>query len=387
MKLTPAEFDDIRCYEKRDMRSVFDQLLADTRFLQLLPTLFPGTTTEILREQLYTCRDILEFQRKFIYPLIADIMQRHSDGFTLNCTAIPDHSVPYTFLSNHRDIVLDAALLSELLIKENFPTTVEIAIGDNLLIHPWIKHVVRLNKAFIVQRSLGLRETLVASQRMSRYMHFVIQEKRNPIWIAQREGRAKDSNDRTQESVLKMLAMGGDGTSTECLKAMNIAPLTISYEYDPCDFLKAKEFQLRRDHPDYRKTCEDDLLNMKTGIFGYKGRVHYHVSACVSSWLDDLGGLPKTDLFTTVAQRIDRDIFLGYQIFPNNYIAADLLSGSDDHATNYSEADVKKFETYLDGQLAKIDLANPDLPFLRERILTMYANPLRNHEAALHTQS
>ncbi|MBR1712684.1 MAG: acyltransferase [Alloprevotella sp.] len=383
---TPAEFDSIRCYEARDMQPVFEELLADPQFLAVLPHVCPDLPIDQLRARLYACPDILDFQRQFIYSLVYGIMDRASTGLSMDCTAVADRSVPYTFLSNHRDIVLDSALLSALLIENGFPTTAEVAIGDNLLIHPWIKHVVRLNKAFIVQRSLGLRETLVASQLMSRYMHFVVREKRDPIWIAQREGRAKDSDDRTQESVLKMIAMGGEGTPVESLKEMHIAPLTISYEYDPCDYLKAREFQLRRDNPDYRKTREDDLLNMRTGIYGFKGRVHYQVAPCINAWLDEYADLRKNEFFETVARRIDHDIFLGYRLYPNNYIAADRLSGNSDHSAHYTAADEERFEAYLQGQLDKVGLPAPDCAFLRERMLTMYANPLRNHEAARRSE-
>ena len=152
-----------------------------------------------------------------------------------------------------------------MLMEEDFRTTVEIAIGDNLLIYPWIKKLVRINKSFIVQRSLSMRQFLESSQRMSRYMHFAVREKHENLWIAQREGRAKDSNDRTQDSVLKMMAMGGEGTPAERLKEMHIVPMAISYEYDPCDILKAIEFQQNRDNPDFKKSRQDDLMNMRTG--------------------------------------------------------------------------------------------------------------------------
>ena len=161
----------------------------------------------------------------------------------------------------------------------------EIAIGDNLLIYPWIKKFVRVNKSFIVQRALTMRQMLESSARMSRYMHYTIGEKNQSIWIAQREGRAKDSNDRTQDSVLKMLAMGGEGDVVSRLMEMNIAPLAISYEYDPCDYLKAQEFQLKRDIEGYKKTMADDLKNMQTGLFGYKGRVHFQTGACLNDLL------------------------------------------------------------------------------------------------------
>ena len=271
--------------------------------------------------------------------------------------------------------MLDSAFLDVKLVEAGYPTTVEIGIGDNLLIYPWIKRLVRMNKAFTVRRGLSLRETLAASQLMSRYIHFAVTQKKENIWIAQREGRAKDSNDRTQDAVLKMLAIGGD------LKELNIVPLTISYEYDPCDYLKAQEFQQKRDNPAFKKSRQDDLDNMKTGIFGYKGRVVYRTAAPINTWIDQLKDLPKADFFKAVAERMDREIHRGYEIFPCNYIALDELNGNQANSAHYTASDKQHFEAYLSGQLAKITIENKDEAFLRERILTMYANPLRNQLA------
>ena len=208
-------------------------------------------------------------------------------------------------------------------------TTVEIAIGDNLLIYPWIHKLVRVNKSFIVKRGLNMRQKLEASALMSRYMHFAMKEKHENLWIAQRQGRAKDSNDRTQDSVLKMMAMAGEGDVTERLKELNIVPLAISYEYDPCDFLKAKELQQKRDDEHFQKSPEDDLINMQTGLYGYKGRIHFQTSACLNHELDELKelNLPKCDLFTAISETIDRHIHSSYRLFAGNYVACDLLMG------------------------------------------------------------
>ena len=312
-------------------------------------------------------------------PVVNYIIRKHTDGcqFDDSCTKNSSLDERYTFVSNHRDIVLDSAFLDVKLVEAGYPTTVEIGIGDNLLIYPWIKRLVRMNKAFTVRRGLSLRETLAASQLMSRYIHFAVTQKKENIWIAQREGRAKDSNDRTQDAVLKMLAMGGD------LKELNIVPLTISYEYDPCDYLKAQEFQQKRDNPKFKKSRQDDLDNMKTGIFGYKGRVVYRTAVPVNTWIDELADLPKTDFFKVLAERMDKEIHKGYELFPCNYIALDELNGNEANNAHYTAADKQRFESYLSGQLAKITLENKDEAFLRERILTMYANPVINHLAAM----
>lgn len=384
--MTIHDFDAIRPLLPEELPAAFDELLADAQFCGIMQSFFKGVPIETLKSKIYACKDSLEVQKTFFYPLIHSVLQKCSKGFDMDASAIaPDaRTENFTFVSNHRDIVLDPALLSVLLIDNGFGNTVEIAIGDNLLIYPWIKTLVRINKSFIVQRSAGMREMLISSKRMSEYMHFAIAEKHENIWIAQREGRAKDSNDRTQESVLKMMAMGGDGTPFENLKALNITPLTISYEYDPCDFLKAKEFQQKRDNTAFKKSRQDDLTNMQTGITGYKGRVKYRLSAPVNTWIDELKALPKGEFFKAVAQRIDSEIHRHYELFPNNYIALDLLRQTDHHAAHYTEKDKAEFEAYLAQRLSLIDLPDKDEAFLRERILTMYANPLINYLAATH---
>ena len=267
-----------------------------------------------------------------------------------------------------------------MLLVDNGQNTVEIAIGDNLLIFPWIKKLVRINKSFIVQRALTMRQMLEASARMSRYMHLAINEKKENIWIAQREGRAKDSDDRTQDSVLKMMAMGGEGSIVERLKDLNITPAAISYEYDPCDYLKAKEYQQKRDNPDFKKSREDDLLNMQTGIFGRKGKIHFQLTSCINDKLDNLDpAMPKTEVFTAISAMIDKQIHANYRFYPGNYVAYDWLTGENLFTDKYTAEEKNIFEQYINGQLAKIDLPNKDEEFLREKMLVMYANPVKNY--------
>lgn len=381
--IIPEEFTDIRPYTSDEIPAAIDALLADEEFCTILKGFYKDVPLEALRMKGHACKDNLEFQKEFFYPLVHDILRRCSKGCEFDSSSLTDRSASYTFVSNHRDIVLDSAFLCVLLIDSGFSTTAEIAIGDNLLIRPWIKTLVRLNKSFVVKRSAGLRETLAASRTMSRYMHFAIAEKHENIWIAQREGRAKDSDDRTQESVLKMMTLGGEGSVLDRLRSLNIVPLTISYEYDPCDFLKAREFQLKRDNPGYKKTPADDLANMQTGIFGYKGHVHYRASAPINAWLDALADLPKAEFFVEVARRMDREIHRGYMLFPVNYIAADMLDGSARYAAEYAEGQRADFEKYVEERIALIQLPDKDEAFLRERILTMYANPLRNYFTAI----
>ena len=426
-----SQFDEIRPYEAGEMKQAFEDLLNDRQFNVVLkgfaPWLPKSVRNGLLRLAFVGIKTPLDFQKRFMKPVVKYIIRKHTDGCSFDDSALQGHQIShlnerFTFVSNHRDIVLDSAFLDVKLFEAGYPTTVEIGIGDNLLIYPWIKRLVRMNKAFTVRRGLSLRETLAASQLMSRYIHYAVTQKKENIWIAQREGRAKDSNDRTQDAVLKMLAMGGPLIENEesgmenydmtqdsnvveksqglhgnhnsqlsivnsqllsSLRELNIVPLTISYEYDPCDYLKAQEFQQKRDNPAFKKSKQDDLDNMKTGIFGYKGRVVYRASEPINTWIDTLKDLPAKEFFTVVAQRMDHAIHRGYELFPCNYIAADLLSGVRHNADHYTQADEQRFEAYLQGQLAKIKLPEKDDAFLRERMLTMYANPLKNYLAAL----
>ena len=377
--MTLSDFDAIRPFEPEELPAAYDRLVANPQFRAVVGMLYPQVPFEALEKKMRACNTSMEFQLAFCYDFLEMLMAKASLGMDINVDAI-DVSKRFTFVSNHRDIVLDSALLDKLLVDAGFKTTCEIAIGDNLLSLPWVKDLVRINKSFIVERSLQPREMLLASKRLSEYMHFVIQEKNDNVWIAQREGRAKDSDDRTQPAILKMMAMGGTGTPSERLQQLHIVPLSISYEFDPCDFLKAREFQLRRDNPEWKKGKNDDVVSMQTGIMGFKGHVHYHCAPCIDEYLQQLpADTPKTEFFDIVAAHIDGEIHRNYRLYPSNYIAADMLDGTSfAKEGKYTEADRQQFEAYLQGQLNKIDLADKDIPFLRERMLTMYANPLRN---------
>lgn len=392
------DFDEIRPYSEEEMPVIFNELLADRQFNRVLRALMPGVPTRlrngILRLMYRGVRSSQDFQLRFMKPVVRYIIWKCTAGMTFNYPTDFSKHGRYVFLSNHRDIVLDSAFLDVALEGNGFERTVEIGIGDNLLIYPWIKKLVRMNKAFTVRRGLTSHEMMRSSVLMSQYIHFAVNGKQENVWIAQREGRAKDSDDRTQDSVLKMFCLGAPeelvkqpgltsgGSVIAALKHLHIAPLTISYEYDPCDYLKAEEFQFKRDVPGWKKSKQDDLDNMKTGILGKKGRVKYVLSPCIDSWLDTIDpALPKKDIFRIVAEHIDHEIHSRYHLYPCNWIALDEIEGTD-NSDKYSEKDKQKFEQYLQQQMAKVKVPNPDVAFLRERMLTMYANPARNYITA-----
>lgn len=375
----PSEFDPIRPFEPEELPVVYDRILADKQFQQVLAYLYPDVPMEILEQKIRACKTNLEFQKAFCYPFLQRLVTTLSLGLSMDATNI-DIRKRYTFISNHRDIVLDSAFLDKLLIDVGFSTTCEIAIGDNLLSADWIRDLVRINKSFTVERALHSVEMLRASKRMSEYIHFAVAEKNENVWIAQRQGRAKNSNDLTQPAILKMMVMGGEGSIIDRLKQLHIVPLSISYEYDPCDYLKAREYQLRRDIPYWKKTAEDDLESMLIGIKGFKGHIFYHCAPCIDDWLDTLDtDLPKNKLFDAIASHIDHEIHSSYKLYPINYVALDMIQDTKVYEEYYTQDDYEKFDSYLAGQIEKIDIENRDEQFLRTCLLTQYAYPVKNY--------
>ena len=376
---TPQEFSDICPFSDAQFKEKMKELVAEDGFKHAVTWVMPDIDFDGFCKMLLQINTKKEFQENVMFDFLKLLAAKTTEGISYDNIEKVDQNKSYTMMTNHRDIVLDSALLHMLLFDAGCDTTTEIAIGDNLLKLPWVKDIVRLNKSFIVQRSLPMRQMLAASKLLAEYMHFVIAEKDDNVWIAQREGRAKDSNDRTAEAILKMMTMGGEGSIKERLLSLHLVPLAISYEYDPCDFLKAQEFQLRRDVADWKKGPMDDVVSMQTGIMGYKGHIHYQAAPCIDEWLRALpDDMPKNEFYVAVAEHLDHEIWRGYRLYPSNFVALDLLRGTDEHADRYTAEDRQRFEAYLDAQLKKIQLPNPDWAFLRERILTMYANPAIN---------
>ncbi len=383
METASPNFDDIRPLNDNEVQDAIEKLLANEEFRRAIRYIKPNLDWEQFSQTMRACKTKEEFKSTLSYDAVTTVIKSTTFSLTLSGRSrLPKDKKACTFLSNHRDIVLDASFLNILLFEAGYGMT-QVAIGDNLLIRPWIETFVRLNNSFIVKRGVSIRQMLEVSRKLSAYINHTIKETKESIWIAQREGRAKDSNDRTQPSVLKMLAMSGDPNTLKALMDLNIVPVAISYEYDPCDYLKAKEFQQKRDNPDYQKSQQDDMLNMETGILSNKGRVHFSIAGPINGQLEKLD--PQTDkneLLSQVAAIIDQEIYKHYRFYPGNYVAYDLLTGTRRFSNLYGLKEKKEFETYLQGQLDKIVLPNKDENFLRTKILEMYVNPLKNHLAA-----
>lgn len=374
-----SKFDDIAPLYDHEVKQAIQDILVDPGFQHAVKYIMPEIDWVEFSAEMSKYATKKEFQSRMIYPVIKALGMRVSSSMKLDNWESIDRSVEHLFLSNHRDIVLDAGLLNILRHEKGFETT-EIAIGDNLLIHPWIDKLVRLNKSFIVRRGLSIKERLIASKHMSEYIHYAISEKKESVWIAQREGRAKNSDDRTQDSLLKMLALYPEDKSfIESLKELNLIPLSISYEYDPCDYLKAKEFQQKRDNPDFKKTQRDDLLNMEIGILGKKGNVVFRFGNCINDELDKITEPDKRLQPEIAAQIIDKEIHRNYEIFPCNYIAYDLFYKETRFKDKYTSDQLEEFKVYLDKQIKKIDLDYIDYDFVWDKMLEMYSNTLKNY--------
>lgn len=375
---TDNEFDDIRPLHDSEVKEAIDILLKDQWFKVIAEPLLAPTTWADFSKLMRSFNSIYEFQTEVIYDFILKFIKGNVDDLSLLNPNNIDLNKSYTYISNHRDIILDAGLFNISLQAQGFHTT-EIAIGDNLLIYPWITTLVRLNRSFIVKRSIPARQVLQASEHLSKYMHWTITQKKQSIWIAQREGRAKDSNDRTQTSLLKMLTLEDRKNPIESIKKLNLVPLSVSYEYDPCDFLKAQEFQLKRDISDYKKTDRDDLTNMMTGLQGYKGDICFRVCKPLNEKIDSISSTQnRAAILQDIANLIDEEIFKNYEIYTINYIAHDMLKNTDRFSNKYTAQEKNNFIAYINKQIDKIKIDNKDIDFLQHKIVEMYANELIN---------
>ncbi len=354
-----TEFSHICAYTGDERIAAYQRAFADPQCQKALQMLMPqGVEVDFS----------LDFDKHYLVPFVGMLAQRFTEGISATHTENV-HVGKATYLTNHRDIVLDASFLSYLLLTQFGVERPYMGIGNNLYGQPWIEDFVRASKCFTVIRGGGPKELIQNAQTLSAYIASLLADNHS-IWLAQREGRAKDSDDRTAPAILKMLTMGQAGSFIENVKNLNICPVAISYEYDPCDYLKAWEMQAKRDNPAWKKTKEDDLRSMAIGISGRKGKVVYGFSPSINSELDAIEAATsvRSEQVARVTELIDKHIHSHYFIHDTYKQALELLEGGHN-----------EFEDYVQAQIAKIELENKDVPFLRECILRMYANPYINY--------
>ncbi len=381
MDAPELDYTEIAPYDDSQFAERVAEMVKEPGFEHAVRWVLPDVDYEQFVSLLRSTRTKKDFQINIMQKFLEELEAHTSAGITMSGLENVKPELSYAFVSNHRDIVLDASFINLCFLRHGMRTS-EVAIGDNLLIYDWITHLVKLNGSFIVKRNLPARQALEGAKQLSAYIHYAITGKHESIWIAQRQGRAKDSSDHTQESVIKMLALGGQRSVSERLAELNIFPVSISYEYDPNDYLKTREYLLKHRDPDFKKSQHDDLFSMETGLMGYKGRVHIAFSSCISSLIESISAdTDKQEVYRRVCHSIDCGIHGGYKIFPINYVSYDRAFDSDMYSDRYSSEEAAKVTAYIEGQLDKIDV--PDITvqernFMRTYMYTMYANPLRN---------
>jgi 1-acyl-sn-glycerol-3-phosphate acyltransferase len=369
------DFDDIRPYTDKEVKSKIKLMLKDRALDDVLMHVFKvRPKVQMVKLQLRMVRSIKQFQGTIIYDLLRWIINNTSDGVKCKGVEKLDKEKAYLFISNHRDIVLDAGLLNYLIFEQGLNTT-QIAIGDNLLLYDWIEHAVKLNRAFIIKRGLQPRELMKASMKVSAYIRKSIVEDNISSWIAQREGRTKDGNDKTQPSVLKMLNLSNKKSIAEGFNELNIVPVSISYEIEPCGLAKMKEL-IKKEHYGQKKTSKDDLKSMSMGMFNPKGRIQYNFGEPIKVDYEPTdNAAEKNRRIEEISELIDKHIYLNYKLWPNNYVAYDILMQEHRFKNKYTHAEEKKFKTMLDQALIHIDFP---ITNIQERFLKLYANPVIN---------
>lgn len=381
MESKQYDFSDIAPYDDSIFKEKMASLVVDPGFLHAVNYTMPKEDVPVLLDEMKQMDNKYDFQHQIMFPFLEMLAKTTTAGISLGGVKYYNPGMNYTFITNHRDIVLDASFLGLALLRRDLPTP-EVAIGNNLLVFDWINDLVRLNKSFIVKRNTGLREGLMAAKKLSAYIHHAILEKQESVWIAQREGRAKDSSDHTQESLVKMLAIAGEGSFMEKIKEINLMPVSISYEFDPNDYLKVREFLQKRRDPDFKKSQRDDLFSMETGLLQFKGKVHFQLTPRINSKLEQIGDFHDNNRAAKhVCSLIDQAIHRSYEIFEINYVAFDLLHDTDRFARKYTPEKKEEIIKYFNSQLDKVDLADvtdEERDFMWEMMLTMYSNPLRN---------
>ena len=377
--LASYDFDEIRPYRDEEVPEIMNRLSVDPVFSRVLKNLFVDESRiQEIKEAIVQTRDVESFQRSFMVPFLENIIKTSTCGLTVGGTEYLEKSKSYLFISNHRDIVLDSALLNVEVYRLGFKPT-EIAIGSNLLIYQWIEDVSRVNRSFIVKRNIPVRQMLQSSHLLSAYIRHTVTNNGNSIWIAQREGRSKDGLDQTSPALLKMLNMSNKQKFVRGFQELSIVPMAISYEIEPCGNEKVAELLKRQADPDFQKSEKDDLLSMASGLKNQKGRIHIQFGEPIDR--SALKGLSKegniNDRLKRLADYIDYQIYNNYMLYPNNFIAYDLYYNCNKYIEQYSIEDQKLF---IELTHQRLKLVNEDREEAMELWLKMYATPVFSFE-------
>ncbi len=370
------EFEDIRPYYDDEIKLVATKLITDPVFMQLINYLWPSMTFEDVKQKLAKVNSSQDFQLEFMHGAIRKVLELSATELSSSGFEHLDKTKSYLFVANHRDILLDAAILQVLLVEHGFQTS-EISFGSNLKEKGFINEFVKLNRMFTVLRDGSSKELYEISRKLSAYVRHTLVDKKVSLWIAQRNGRTKDGCDITQNGLLKMLNISGKKTFSENFQQLNIVPLTISYEYEPCDYLKTQETYLANLNTKYVKSPGEDLNSIITGIKQFKGKIHLTVGKPIEK--KDLVAIDvfenDNDKIKAFAAMLDKLIYSNYKTNPVNFIAADILEKSYKRADKYNSEEKQSFINYIEESLKKI---KGEREQVKQLFLKIYATPVLN---------
>lgn len=369
------EFTDISPYTDAEAVEALGKLADHPAVVEVSKAIFPDKEPEFLRKILKSVKSIDEFQILVMNKAVEWVLSTTAHNFSYDGIGnLKKINGKFLAMSNHRDIILDPAITQVVLYRNAIPMT-EIAVGSNLLTNKYIEYLIRSNRMIKVIRGINARQLYLSSQVLSKYIRECITSGRSSIWIAQREGRAKDGIDTTEQGLLKMLDMSGTADFTTNFEELNIVPLSISYEYEPCDILKARERLISRTQK-YVKGSREDLISIMTGIEQQKGNIHLNIgSPLTHDEIDAASCCNKNDRYQAIRHAVDVRIIEGYKLWKTNYIGYDMVNHTFKYRDKYTPEDVAQFTDYVEHQLDKVEksLCRADL---RDIFLRIYANPV-----------
>ena len=370
-----TKFDDIRPYNDSEVHPALERIVANPLFSNVAQYLFPGQDENMFRQLLLSCNSKEDFQVKVMSQIVAKILQGTAKELTFSGLEHFNGGKKHLIVSNHRDIVLDSAII-QLILHQHGVETTEIAVGDNLITSSFIEDITRSNKMIKVIRSSNPREVYTTSKVLSEYIRYNVANQKSSVWIAQRNGRTKDGIDVTEQGLLKMFDMSGSGDFVKDFAELSILPTSISYEFEPCDIQKAVEMYVSR-RQKYVKAEGEDLKSILTGIMQPKGNIHIAFNEPVSlEEIQDASQLDKNEKFKAICTAMDRRIVAEYKLWGNNYIAYDMLNATNEYASMYTAEQKAAFEGYMAVQLSSVKLPDIDMVELKEIFLSIYANPV-----------
>ncbi len=370
------DFENIRPYNEAEAQEAIQRIVKQHEFNSVLSFVFSKDQVETMRARATGSKSISDFQKNFMRPLVREIVKKTAESLSTTGfnTLHPDE--PHLFIGNHRDITLDSSILATLLTDYNI--SLGITWGDNLMVSPFVTDLGKINRMITVFREGSRRDMLLNSQKLSAYIRRLITKEKLSVWIAQRKGRAKNGNDKTDPGVLKMLSLSGEGKQTAKLQELDICPVCVSYEWEPCDIQKVKEVFIAS-KKNYIKSENEDLNSILGGVMGQKGRIHYAIGKSMKQEMANISPeIPNNEQLQQLARMIDVEIFKNFRLWPNNFLAWDRLNNSSKFKSYYATKEVKAFDKKIEVLLEETkSLGGTDDEFIR-LYLSLYAQPLQN---------